>query len=49
MEPTTPNKGGRPKKVKSLRGITPKQKTAPKCILGTKKRRCQEKSTERKW
>ena len=36
MEPTTPNKGGRPKKVKSFRGITPKQKTAPKCILDTK-------------
>ena len=35
MEPTTPNKGGRPKKGKSFRGITPKQKTTPNYTLDT--------------
>ena len=35
MEPTTPNssKGGRPKKIKSFRGSTSKQKIVPKCTI----------------
>ena len=36
MEPTTSNKGGRPKKSKSFRGSTPIQETIPKCSIDTK-------------
>ena len=51
MEPTTSNKGGRPKKSKSFRGSTPKQETVSKCSINTKnvnaeKDLCIQKSTQ---